>query len=124
MVTSLTAFDVSVTTSWQMYLLNVVQMCIRPVQLVISVVDRDPIGPLYLCGDDSHFVRSIHSSAAYKGFVSPVCPVHISKKRSKKITLDHLISVYVKKKSLNFSTETYQSSTLYWVRLTDTVIFR
>lgn len=58
--------------------LDVAEMGIRPVELVISVVDRDPIGPLDLGGDDGRFVGSIHSNSTYKGFVSPVCPVYIS----------------------------------------------
>lgn len=100
-------------------------MCVGPVELVISVVNRDPIGPLYLGGDDSCFVGSIHSNAAYKGFVSPVCPVYKSNKRAKKITSDH-ISVYVKKKSLNFCSEKkpINHSTQYEIRETDSVFLR
>lgn len=68
----------SETTSWQTHLLDVIEMSIRPVELVVSVVDRDAVGPLDLGGDDGCFVESIHSNTAYKGFVSPVGPVHIS----------------------------------------------
>lgn len=72
-----------------MYSLDVIEMSIRPVELVISVVNRDPVGPLYLGGNDGGFVDSIHSNTAYKGFVSPVCPVYISNsnpRRSLQIT--------------------------------------
>lgn len=64
-----------------MYLLDVTEMSIRPVELVISVVDRDPVGPLYLGGDDSYFVGSIHSNTTDEGFVSPVCPVYKSNRK-------------------------------------------
>lgn len=87
-VTSLTAFTVgknSVINSWQMDLLDVTEMGIRPVELVISVVNRDPVGPLYLGGDDSYFVSSIHSNTTYKGFVSPVCPVYKSNREPRKL---------------------------------------
>lgn len=85
---SLTAFTEgknSAITSWKMYLLDVIEMSIRPVELVICVVNRYPIGPLYLGGDDSYFVGSIHSNTAYKGFFSPVCPVYKSNRESRKL---------------------------------------
>lgn len=67
-----------------MHLLNVIEMSIRPVELVISVVDCDPIGPLYLGGNDSYFVDSVHSSTTYEGFVPPVCPEYISNSKNRK----------------------------------------
>lgn len=83
-----TAFTVGTNSeiaSWQMYLLDVIEMSIRPVQLVICVVNRDPVRPLYLGGDDSCFVGSIHSNATYKGVVSPVGPVYQSKREPRKV---------------------------------------
>lgn len=65
-------------------LLDVTEMSVRPVELVVSVVDGDAIGPLDLGGDDSDFVGSIHSNTAYEGFVSPVCPVHKSIREPRK----------------------------------------
>lgn len=69
-----------------MYLLDVIEMSVGPVEFIISVVDGDPIGPLYLGGNDGRFVGSIHSNSAYKGFVPPVSPVHISKRYPRKIS--------------------------------------
>lgn len=64
-----------------LHVLDVTEMSIRPVELVISVVNRDPVGPFQLGGDYRYFVCSIHSNTAYEGFVSPVCPVYKSSKR-------------------------------------------
>lgn len=55
-------------------------MCIRPVELVVAVVNGDPIGPLNLCGDDRHFVDAVHPDPADEGFVAPVRPVDKSAK--------------------------------------------
>lgn len=66
------------------YLLNVIEMSIGPVEFVITIVNGDPIGPLYFGGNDGYFVGSIHSNATYKGFLSPVCPVHISNRNPRK----------------------------------------
>lgn len=55
-------------------------MGIRPVELVVGVVNGDPIGPLDLGGDDGRFVGAIHSNTADEGFVAPVCPVDKSEK--------------------------------------------
>lgn len=85
---SLTAFTVGknrAITSWQMYLLNVTEMSIRPVELVVSVINCDPVGPLYLGGDDSCFVGSVHSNTTNKGFVSPVCPVYKPNREPRKV---------------------------------------
>lgn len=53
-------------------------MGIRPVELVIAVVDSDPIGPLDLSGDDCGLVGAVHSNTAYEGFLPPIRPVDIS----------------------------------------------
>lgn len=63
---------------FQVHLLNVVEVSIGPVEPVVCVVDCNTVGPLDLCGDDGRFVGSIHSNTTYKGFVTPVCPVHKS----------------------------------------------
>lgn len=70
-------------SAWLLHLLDVTEMSIRPVELVIRVVDRDAVGPLDLGGDDSYFVLSIHSNTTYKGFVSPVGPVYKSKRQQR-----------------------------------------
>lgn len=55
-------------------------MCVRPVELVVGVVNGDPIGPLNLGGNDRHFVNAVHPDAADEGFVTPVRPVDKSEK--------------------------------------------
>lgn len=64
-----------------MLVLDVTEVGVRPVELVVGVVDGDPVGPLYLGGDDRCFVGSIHPNATDEGFVAPVCPVYKSKRR-------------------------------------------
>lgn len=68
-------------SSWWVHILDVTEMSIGPVELVISVVNGDPIGPFQLGGDYRYFVCSIHSNATYEGFVSPVCPVYKASKK-------------------------------------------
>lgn len=67
--------------SGSVHILNVTEMSIRPVELVVSVVNSDPVGPFELGGDYRYFVCSIHSNATYEGFVSPVGPVYKSSKK-------------------------------------------
>lgn len=55
-------------------------MSVRPVELVIGVVNSDPIGPFNLGGDDRRFVGAIHPDTANEGFVAPVSPVDKSEK--------------------------------------------
>ena len=69
--------------SWKVHILDVTEMSIRPVELVICVVNCDPIGPFQLGGDYRYFVCSIHSNTTYEGFVSPVSPVYKSSKKPK-----------------------------------------
>lgn len=61
-----------------MHLLYVTEVSIGPVELVIGVVNGNPVWPLYLGGDDGCFVGSIHPDTADEGSVSPVRPVYES----------------------------------------------
>lgn len=75
------AHNMSIINKTQkLHILNVAKMGVRPVQLVVGVVNGDPIGPLDLSGDDRHFVGAVHPDTADKGFVAPVCPVDKSEK--------------------------------------------
>ncbi len=62
-------------------LLDVVEVSIRPVKLVIGVVNSETVGPLDLSSDDGRLVIPIHPDTSNEGFVSPVSPVHISAER-------------------------------------------
>lgn len=62
-------------------LLDVVEVSIRPVQLVIAVVNSQTVGPLDLSSDDGRLVIPIHPDTSNEGFVSPVSPVHVSAQR-------------------------------------------
>lgn len=63
-----------------LHVLNVAKMGIRPVELVVGVVNGDPIRPLDLGGDDCRFVGAVHPDTADKGFVAPVRPENKSEK--------------------------------------------
>lgn len=70
----------SLDQTQKLHVLNVAKMGVRPVELVVGVVNGDPIGPLDLGGDDRCFVGAVHPDTADKGFVTPVRPVNKSEK--------------------------------------------
>lgn len=68
------------------FLLDVVEVSIRPVEFVIGVVNGETVWPLDLSRDDGRLVISIHSHTTDESFISPIAPVHIPAQTSHYIT--------------------------------------
>lgn len=61
-----------------MYILNVTQVGICPIEQIIGVINGDAIGPFYLARDNQRLIPSVHAYSPNVCSVSPICPVDIS----------------------------------------------